>query len=31
MDVYIRQIIRKLKSVSIVIIACAVILLFECI
>ena len=31
MDVYIRKIIRKIKGVSLVIIACAVILFFECI
>ena len=31
MDGYIRKIIRKLKSVSIVVIACVVILLFECV
>ena len=31
MDVSIKKIIRKLKGVSIVVIACAVLLLFECI
>lgn len=31
MDVYIRKIIRKIKGVSLVVIVCAVILLFECI